>query len=121
MEFERGVSRMLTAVRPKPVEREPEENTRKPGLSLLLQPIGPELAEAIRLKQDGARVSFVFPGGAAQKAGIRVGDILTRFDGENGALPPGERPEPLPGHGPPPPASATKSSADCCATSSRSK
>jgi serine protease Do len=82
VEFERGVSRMLTAVRPKPVEREPEENTRKPGLSLLLQPIGAELAEAIKLKQDGARVAFVFPGGAAQKAGILVGDILTRFDGE---------------------------------------
>jgi serine protease Do len=82
VEFERGVSRMLTAVRPKPTEREPEENTRKPGLSMLLQPIGPELAEAIKLKQNGARVSFVFPGGAAEKAGIRVGDILTRFDGE---------------------------------------
>lgn len=82
VEFERGVSRMLTAVRPKPTEREPEENARKPGLSMLLQPIGPELAEAIHLKQDGARVSFVFPGGAAGKAGIRVGDILTRFDGE---------------------------------------
>ena len=82
VEFERGVSRMLTAVRPKPTEREPEENARKPGLSMLLQPIGPELAEAIHLKQDGARVSFVFPDGAAQKAGIRVGDILTRFDGE---------------------------------------
>ena len=82
VEFERGVSRMLTAVRPKPIEREPEENARKPGLSMLLQPIGPELAEAIKLKQDGARVAFVFPGGAAEKAGIRVGDILTRFDGE---------------------------------------
>jgi serine protease Do len=82
VEFDRGVSRMLTAVRPKPVEREPEENTRKPGLSFLLQPIGPELAEAIKLTQDGARVSFVFPGGAAEKAGIRVGDILTRFDGD---------------------------------------
>ena len=103
VEFERGVSRMLTAVRPKPIEREPEENARKPGLSMLLQPIGPELAEAIQLKQDGARVSFVFPGGAAQKAGIRVGDILTRFDGETVPMPPGERPEPLPGHRPPPP------------------
>ena len=82
VEFERGVSRILTAVRPKPTEREPEENASKPGLSMLLQPIGPELAEAIHLKQDGARVSFVFPDGAAQKAGIRVGDILARFDGE---------------------------------------
>jgi serine protease Do len=82
VEFERGVSRMLTAVRPKPTEREPEENARKPGLAMLLQPIGPELAEAIKLKQDGARVSFVFPGGAAEKAGIRMGDILARFDGE---------------------------------------
>jgi serine protease Do len=82
VEFERGVSRMLTAVRPKPIEREPEENPHKPGLSMLLQPIGPELAEALHLKQDGARVSFVFPGGAAEKAGFRAGDIVVRFDGE---------------------------------------
>jgi len=70
-------------VRPKPTEREPEENASKPGLSMLLQPIGPELAQAMKLKQDGARVAFVFPGGAAAKAGIRMGDILTRFDGES--------------------------------------
>lgn len=82
VEFERGVQRMLTAVRPKPTEREPEQNALKASLSVLLQPIGPELAEAMQLKQDGARVSFVFPGGPADKAGIRVGDILTKFDGE---------------------------------------
>jgi serine protease Do len=82
VEFERGVSRMLTAVRPRPTERPPEENARKPSLSMLLQPIGADLAEVIGLKQDGARVAFVYPGGAAEKAGIQAGDILTRFDGD---------------------------------------
>ena len=38
--------------------------------------------QSFQLKQDGARVAFVFPGGAAEQAGIRAGDILTRFDGE---------------------------------------
>ncbi len=79
VEFERGVARMLTAVRPRPTERPPEENARKPGLSLLLQPIGEELAGVIGFKDDGARVAFVYPGGAGEKAGIRAGDILTRF------------------------------------------
>ena len=82
VEFERGVQRMLTAVRPKPVETPSEENARKTGMSMLLQPIGTELAEVIGLKQDGARVAFVFPGGAAEKAGIHAGDVLTKFDDE---------------------------------------
>jgi serine protease Do len=82
VEFERGVARMLTAVRPKPTEPRPEENPRKPGLAMLLQPIGPELAEAMKLRQEGARVAFVFPGSTAEKAGLRAGDILVSFDGE---------------------------------------
>ena len=82
VEFERGVSRMITAVKPKPVERKPEENARKASLGVLLQPIGPELAETIGLKGGGVRVSFVFPDGASAHAGIRPGDILTRFDDE---------------------------------------
>jgi len=80
VEFERGVFHMVTAVRPKP--EDPEENAAKPGLAMQLQPIGPELAEAMSLKQDGARVSFVFSGHAADKAGFRAGDILTQFAGE---------------------------------------
>ncbi len=83
VEFERGVSSMITAVRPKADEEPPGENAVKPGLGMLLQPIGPELAEALDLKRTGARVSFVFPGRAAAKAGFRAGDILTQFDGDN--------------------------------------
>jgi serine protease Do len=82
VEFERGVSRMITAVKPKQEERTPEENARKASLGLLLQPIGPELAETIGLKDGGARVMFVFPGFASDNAGIKAGDILTRFDDE---------------------------------------
>jgi serine protease Do len=80
VEFERGVSRMITAVKPKQEERTPEENARKASLGVLLQPIGPELAETIGLKDGGVRVSFVFPGGASDNAGIKAGDILTKFD-----------------------------------------
>lgn len=83
VEFERGVSRMVTAARPNLTEAPSEANARKPGLSMLLQPISPDLAKVLGLKEEGARVAFVFPGGAAEKAGIRVGDILTQFDGES--------------------------------------
>ena len=48
---------------------------------MILQPVGTELAEALGIK-SGVRVAFVFPGRATDKAGIQVGDILTRFDGE---------------------------------------
>jgi serine protease Do len=82
VEFDRGVSRMITAIRPKPIERTPEENARKASMGLLLQPIGSDLADTIGFKEGGVRVSFVFPNSCADHAGIHTGDILTRFDDE---------------------------------------
>jgi len=81
--FERGVSRYLTVAKLNQQETPPEETARKPGLQMILQPVGPELAEALNLKGNtGVRVAFVFPGRAPDKAGIRAGDILLRFDGD---------------------------------------
>jgi serine protease Do len=79
--FERGVSQYLTVAKLPRRELPPEETPRKPGLQMILQPVGTELAEVLGIK-NGVRVAFVFPDRAAAKAGIRVGDILTRFDGE---------------------------------------
>jgi serine protease Do len=43
----------------------------------------PELAKAHGLAIDtGVRVAKIFPGGPAAKAGLKVGDVLTRLDGE---------------------------------------
>ena len=79
--FERGVSQYLTIARLPHQDTPPEETPRKPGLQMILQPVGTELAEALGIK-SGVRVAFVFPDRATEKAGIRVGDILTRFDGD---------------------------------------
>jgi S1-C subfamily serine protease len=79
--FERGVSQYLTLVKLPHQDTPPEETPRKPGLQMILQPVGTELAEALGI-ESGVRVAFVFPDRATEKAGIRVGDILTRFDGD---------------------------------------
>jgi serine protease Do len=51
-------------------------------LGVLVQPITPEIAESLNLSQsEGALVSDVTPGGPADKAGIRRGDVIVAFDG----------------------------------------
>ena len=43
----------------------------------------PELAEAFRLpRRDGAIIASVMRGGPAEKAGVKVGDILVSMDGK---------------------------------------
>ncbi len=79
--FERGVSQFLTLAKLPHQDTPPEETPRKPGLQMILQPVSAELAEALGIK-SGVRVAFVFPGRATDKAGIQMGDILTRFDGD---------------------------------------
>jgi serine protease Do len=81
--FDRGVSRYLTVAKLNQQDTAPEETARKPGLQMILQPVGPELAQALRLLGNtGVRVAFVFPNRAPDKAGIQPGDILLRFDGD---------------------------------------
>ena len=51
--------------------------------------ITPEYAESFRLPGTrGALVSYVLPGGPADKAGIKLGDVLTEIDGRPIADPP---------------------------------
>jgi serine protease DegQ len=47
------------------------------------QDVTPELAEAFRLpRSDGAIIAGIMRGGPAEKAGVKVGDILTSMDGK---------------------------------------
>jgi len=52
-------------------------------LGILIQDVTPELAEALDLGVDrGAVVTQVEPGSAAERAGLRAGDVITELDGE---------------------------------------
>src|SRR5690606_38372909 len=47
------------------------------------QDVTPELAEAFKLpRRDGAIIAGVMRGGPAEKAGVKVGDILVGMDGK---------------------------------------
>ena len=52
-------------------------------LGVMIQKITPELKEKLRLKDEkGALVADVTPGGPAENAGIKRGDIIISFDGK---------------------------------------
>lgn len=51
-------------------------------LGVLIQDVTAELAESFQMKKPGgALVSRVLPGSPAEKAGIKPGDVITRFEG----------------------------------------
>ena len=53
-------------------------------LGVRIQDVTPELSGAFKLpEQNGAIVGEVTPGSAAEKAGIRIGDVIVEFDGKN--------------------------------------
>lgn len=84
VKFDRGLVRYQTVVRIGEDPKRPAvERARKPGLSAELQAMGPDLAEALGLKGvGGALVTMVYPGHAADRAGLRQGDILVKLDGD---------------------------------------
>jgi serine protease Do len=48
---------------------------------VVIQEITPEIAETIGVK-EGILVSQIAPGSPAEKAGLKVGDIIVAIDGE---------------------------------------
>ena len=51
-------------------------------LGVLIQKVTPEIAESLNLRQaQGALVANVSKDGPAEKAGIKVGDVIVEFDG----------------------------------------
>ena len=56
---------------------------RRGQLGVVVQPITPDLAASIGLKEArGVIVSQVQPGSAAEKAGLRQGDVITALNGQ---------------------------------------
>jgi len=57
--------------------------TRRGWLGVRIQSVTDEIAENLGLKdQHGALVASVSPNGPAAKAGIKAGDVISRFDGK---------------------------------------
>jgi serine protease Do len=56
----------------------------RPEIGVQLQTISPEMAQGLKLARNyGVIVSDVVPGGPAEAAGVRIGDILLTIDGRN--------------------------------------
>ena len=84
VEFERGGDKVMTVVK---IGNEPDQDkprlSRKAWFPARTQVLTRDLAKAVGLEgRSGVRVVQVFPGHSADKAGIVVGDILLKIDGE---------------------------------------
>jgi serine protease Do len=82
--FEVDGSQFLTVVKIGP-EPEPDRPNivRKATLALDTQVISPDLAKALGMEgTPGVRVTRVHPHGTAAQAGIQVGDLILKLDGE---------------------------------------
>jgi serine protease Do len=82
--FERKTQRMLTVVRVghrDSLDRSAEAT--KAWVSASTQVLTPDVAKALGLPgKKGVRLTEVYPGGAAEKAGLEVGDLILRLDGD---------------------------------------
>lgn len=82
--FERDSQQLITVVRIGP-EPEDEKAARpaKAWLGVQTQVLTRELAEAVKLEgKKGVRVTQIVPASPADKAGIKVGDIFLKLDGQ---------------------------------------
>jgi serine protease Do len=82
--YERRGAHQLTLIQPRvDSEEEPPRELPKAWIGVASQPILPQLAEELGLGAErGFRLTRVYPGSEAEKAGLRVGDVILRLDGE---------------------------------------
>jgi len=82
--FERKTQKLLTVVRVgyrDTLDRSAEAT--KAWISASTQVLTPDVAKALGLPgKKGVRLTEVYPGGAADKAGLEVGDLILRLDGD---------------------------------------
>lgn len=63
-------------------ERNPPQLARKAWLGAASQPLTPKLAGRLGIKAEGgARLTRIYPGTEAEKAGLKVGDVILALDG----------------------------------------
>ena len=82
--FERRQQRLLTVVKVGDREgRDQSAEATKAWLPAATQVLTSDLAEALGLKgRTGVRITQVYADGAAEKAGLRVGDVVLKLDGD---------------------------------------
>ncbi len=82
--FARRTQRLLTSVKIGPAEeasRSPE--VRKAWFPAAVQVFTRDLAETMKLKgKKGVLITQIYPGSTAEKAGFKLGDIITHIDGQ---------------------------------------
>jgi serine protease Do len=81
---ERGPQKLLTVVKLGPEQEEDDPaRARKPWAGVAVQVLTRDLATALDLKgKKGVRVTHVFNDSPAKTAGVEVGDVLLKLDGE---------------------------------------
>ena len=84
IEVSRHGEDQVTLIKPAASEEDqPPIEVAKGWLGATTQPVAPELADKLGFSgQSGYRVARVYPGAAAEKAGLKVGDLIVAAGGE---------------------------------------
>ncbi|HEY3322425.1 MAG TPA: PDZ domain-containing protein [Planctomycetota bacterium] len=84
VEFERGNDVYLTLVEAGiSTPQDPAAEAKKAWMGVSTQVLTKKLAKALSLEgKKGVRVTHVYPGGNAEQAGVKVGDVITHLDGQ---------------------------------------
>ena len=82
--FERGAQKLITVIKlGTPSLEDPGREVKKAYLPVDTQVLSSDLAEALGIDgYKGIRVSYVYPKSTAEKAGLLIGDIITKVENE---------------------------------------